>query len=44
LLFGYRSLNELKYAFADCWYGSDEVYALLNALFPKQSSDVLAIS
>jgi len=44
LLFGYRSLDELKYAFADCWYGSDEVYALLNALFPKQSSDVLAIS
>jgi len=44
LLFGYRSLDELKYAFADCWYGSDEVYALLNALFPKQSSDIMAVS
>jgi len=44
LLFGYRSLDELKYAFADCSYSSDEVYALLNALFPKQTSDILAIS
>jgi hypothetical protein len=44
LLFGYRSLDELKYAFADCWYDSDEVYALLNSLFPKQSSDIWAIS
>jgi hypothetical protein len=44
LLFGYRSLDELKYAFADCWYESDEIYALLNALFPKQNSDIWAIS
>jgi Acetyltransferase (GNAT) domain len=44
LMLGYRSLDELKYAFADCWYASDEIYALLNSLFPKQSSDIWAIS
>jgi hypothetical protein len=44
LLFGYRSLDELKYAFADCWYATDEVYALLNTLFPKQNSDIWAVS
>jgi hypothetical protein len=40
LLFGYRSLVELQYAFADCWTGGDEPRALLEILFPKQASDV----
>jgi GNAT superfamily N-acetyltransferase len=37
LLFGYRSLEELRYAFPDCWAGEQDTL-LLNALFPKQAS------
>lgn len=37
LLFGYRSLKELCYAFPDCW-ASEQDALVLNALFPKQSS------
>jgi hypothetical protein len=40
LLFGYRSLEELDYAFADCWWKNDEAFGLVNALFPKQASNV----
>lgn len=40
LLFGYRSLEELKYAFRDCWTDGDEAPVLLEALFPKQPSGV----
>ena len=42
LLFGYRALEELEYAFADCGGGTDEARALLEALFPKQASNVWA--
>jgi len=42
LLFGYRSLQELCNAFADCWVGTDGTRALLEALFPKQASHVWA--
>jgi GNAT superfamily N-acetyltransferase len=38
LLFGYRTLEELDYAFADCWAKNAEVRALLNVLFPKLPS------
>ena len=44
LLFGYRSMEELRYAFADCWAGSNASRALLDVLFPKQNSDVWPIS
>jgi len=44
LLFGYRSLEELRYAFADCGAYGDEVNAVLNTLFPKQASLVWPIS
>jgi len=40
LLFGYRALEELEYAFADCGAGTDEARALLKALFPKQASNL----
>ena len=40
LLFGYRALAELRYAFADCWTWGDESRALLEALFPKRASNV----
>jgi hypothetical protein len=42
LLFGYRSLAELRYAFPDCW-ADEEPALLLNALFPKQASWVLPL-
>jgi hypothetical protein len=44
LLFGYRSFEELDFAYPDCWYKNDEALGLLNALFPKQPSDVWPIS
>lgn len=42
LVFGYRALEELEYAFADCWAEADEARASLKALFPKQASNVWA--
>lgn len=44
LLFGYRSLAELKYAFADCWTANDGTRVLLEALFPQQPSGVWPVS
>jgi GNAT superfamily N-acetyltransferase len=44
LLFGYRSLDELCHAFADCFYEDSLTHGLLNALFPKQASDVWPLS
>jgi GNAT superfamily N-acetyltransferase len=43
LLFGYRSLAELDFAFADCRVDDEEGRVLLNALFPKQPSQVWPI-
>jgi hypothetical protein len=44
LLFGYRSFEELNYAFADCFPEKEETTTLLNILFPKQTSNVWAVS
>lgn len=44
LVFGYRDLDELKYAFVDCWTNNDTTAALLKAMFPKEMSDVFGIS
>ncbi len=44
LVFGYRSLSELKYAFADCWSKGDQTGVLLDILFPKMASSVWPIS
>lgn len=44
LIFGYRSLADLKYAFADCWTKNDQVSALLDVLFPQQVSRVWPVS
>lgn len=44
LLFGYRSLAELDAALADCWASRDEARELLQALFPKQPSDLWPVS
>jgi hypothetical protein len=44
LLFGYRTLKELRYAFADCWVADDTAQALLEVLFPKRPSLVWGVS
>ena len=44
ILFGYRSYEELRQSFADCWCDSEEVRALINILFPKKISDLYPIS
>ena len=43
LLFGYRSLNELCFAFKDCYWSNNTVRVMLNALFPKRLSDVFPV-
>jgi hypothetical protein len=42
LLFGYRSLTEIRYLFPDVW-ASEEAHALLGVLFPRQPSSVWPI-
>jgi hypothetical protein len=44
LLFGYRSMEMLKGSYADIWTDKDEVHLLLDALFPRQPSDLWPIS
>jgi GNAT acetyltransferase-like protein len=44
LLFNYRSLQELRNSFPDCWWNSNEARALFEALFPKKPSLVLGLS
>ena len=38
LLFGFRSVEDLEYAFPDCIISSDEARRLLNVLFPRRPS------
>ena len=38
LLFGNRSMEELRRSFTDCYGANDEATLLLNILFPKQAS------
>ena len=44
ILFGYRSYEELHYAFPDCWCDQKDVNILINILFPKKLSNVLPIA
>ena len=44
LLFGYRSLDELAEARADCWAANDAARVVLDSVFPKQISDVWPLS
>ncbi len=43
LLFGYRSLDELRYAFPDVQIEKSGAEVLLNALFPKKFSWVMPL-
>lgn len=40
ILFGYRSFEELKYAFPDCWWSDESTRIIVNTLFPKKSSSL----
>lgn len=40
LLFGYRSFEELDYAFADCFALNAEAAVLIKLLFPRRPSDI----
>ncbi len=42
MLFGYRSLDDLRYAFPDVW-ASSEAEVLLNVLFPARPSWVMQL-
>lgn len=44
LLLGHRSFDELRHAFTDCFWDNNTARVLLNALFPKKTSDVHPIS
>ena len=43
LLFGYRSVEELEYAFPDCLISSDKAREMLNVLFPVRPSFLWAV-
>ena len=40
LLFGFRSVEDLEYAFPDCIVSSDRSRSFLNVLFPKRASRI----
>jgi len=44
ILFGYRSYDELHYAFPDCWCDKEELRVLINILFPKKLSNIYPIA
>ncbi len=44
LLFGYRNMDMLKLSFADVWTHGAELQAVLDALFPRQPSDLWPVS
>jgi hypothetical protein len=43
ILFGYRSFEELKHAFPDCWWSDESSRVILSTLFPKKNSHVYGI-
>lgn len=44
ILFGHRSLDDLRHAYADCYVQSPKARVVLNAMFPKRDSFVQAVS
>jgi hypothetical protein len=43
ILFGYRSFEELKHAFPDCWWSDESSRIIVSTLFPKKNSHVYGI-
>ncbi|MEI6291472.1 MAG: GNAT family N-acetyltransferase, partial [Chloroflexota bacterium] len=44
VLFGHRTLDELKRSYTDCYWTGDRSRVLINTLFPKKPSLFLGIS
>lgn len=44
VLFGHRTIDEIKQLRADCWVDDDGVRVILETVFPKQTSDLWPIS
>ena len=44
LLFGHRTLDELKQSRADCWWSSDRERLLMTTLFPRRPSLLLPVA
>ncbi len=44
LIFGYRTFEELRQSYADCYFEDDEARVLLNTLFPKKASSVMFVN
>lgn len=44
ILFGYRTLGELRHAFPDCQIPSNDARVILSALFPKRPSHVWPVA
>lgn len=44
LVFGYRSLDELRASFADCYVESEDAHVVTAALFPKRPSLVTGVT
>jgi len=44
VLFGHRTLDELKRSYADCWWNNDRARVLVSTLFPKKPSQFLPIA
>lgn len=43
LLFGYRTMDDLEYAFSDCRAATDQARVLLGALFPREPSFIIPV-
>ncbi len=44
LLFGYRSMDELRAHYADCYAESEDAHVVTAALFPKKPSQVIGLT
>jgi hypothetical protein len=44
VVFGHRTLDELRRSYADCWWENDRARVLVSTLFPKKPSHFLAIA
>jgi hypothetical protein len=40
ILFGHRSVDELKHAFPDCWWSDESTRIIISTLFPKKNSNL----
>ena len=44
LVFGYRSIDELRASYADCYWDNEDARVLVSALFPKRPSLVTGVA